>query len=151
MPLLDLGLADIGYAPTAVGTNTSGVYIDIGTAQDLAMGNGKHIMFKARIATTVTGNANATLQLAVQGATDSAFTSPVTVQSFPQIAQANFATAATAGTEWDYYVQRGFPYRYYRLVVIIGTATLTAGAFDFYLANESGVSDVKSYNRNYTV
>lgn len=139
------------YAPTAVGTDVNGVYLDTTTIEDWGMGQA--IEWLTQITTTVTGNANATLQFKLQGATDSAFTSPVDIAlALPAaITQADFATQAVAGqTPFSIRIPRGFPYRYLRVAVVIGTATLTAGAFSSWLLNEA-IQDNKNYPAGYSV
>ena len=154
MPMQDalLRLAT-AYAPTAIGTNVqSTTYWNAVAVQDQAMGaTGIDIAWYARIGTTVTGNATATLTLKLQGATDSAFTTPVDVIVSPTILQANFATQAVAGTEFKYIIPRGFPYQYWRFAVVIATATLTAGSFDSFVCTEQSFTDNKSYAAGYTV
>lgn len=138
------------YAPTAATTNVDGTYLDIGVAQDLgAAENGMNAWY-TNIGTTVTGNTNATLQFVLQAATDSAFTSPVTVDSTTAITQANFATQAVAGTEFKRIIPRGFSYRYWRVAVVIGTATLTAGAFSSWLTPANSLTDNIRYTGGYT-
>ena len=138
------------YAPTAIGTQVNGTYIDTLTIEDWGMGEALHWL--TSINTTVTGNATATLNFILQGAIDSVFTSPVTVaQALPTpILQANFATQAVKGTQYAIKFPRGFAYRYYRLGVVIGTATLIGGAFDSWILNDA-IQDNKSYPSGYLV
>lgn len=141
---------ETAYAPTAIGTNVNGIYLDTMTIEDWGMGEALHWL--TSINTTVTGNATATLNFILQGAIDAAFSAPVTVaQALPvAIAQANFATQAIKGTQYAIKFPRGFAYRYYRGAVVIGTATLLTGAFDMWLLNDA-IQDNKSYPSGYLV
>lgn len=153
MPVLDkfLKLID-AYSPTATGTNwQSSNWYDGQVAQDYGMGQGPFIGAYFQISATVTGNATSTLQFKVQGATDSAFTSPVDIIATPIAAmlQANFATQGLAGADFKVKFPRGFSYRYLRAVVVISTATLTAGTFNCWLGDNGMFQDNKTYPGNY--
>lgn len=140
------------YAPTAVATNTNGVWWDTLAAQDWGAGQGQDTFALISINTTVIGNATATLQFKIQGAIDAAFTSPIDVIAAPiaAILQANFATQAVKGIQFPVKFPRGLAYRYYRFAVVIGSATLTAGAFDCWVGPEAA-QDNKIYAANYSV
>ncbi len=148
-----------GSTYTQANPYMSATYWNTVAIQDWGMGNTREdIEIFIRIATTVTGNANSTLQFSLVGGSTSTKvttggTPDATIALAPAtaIAQANFSTQATAGTVFSFKWPRGFAYQYINIGVIVGTATLTAGAIDCWIGNSGTVSDNKAYAAGYTV
>lgn len=135
------------------------IYLDTVAIEDWGMGN--DIWLLLRINTTVTGAASSTVQFSlVAGSTTAKVTNggtpDATLLLAPNaaIAQANFATKATANTEIaKIHLQRGYAYRYISVAVITdnsGGHALTAGKIDSWLLN-TGLTDNTSYAAGYTV
>lgn len=167
LDILDCMTAPAGvvtpFAPTATGNNIStAAVIDRTIAMEDGMGT--DIDFIGIVTTTVTSGGAATVQFQLLGnATDPTFGSNnvVLYQSIaipfatlvagyrlqvPKIPRAAFLEFINATA-----VAGGPVNRYYTVNVIIGTAVLTAGAFNFWLTSEFGVQDNVAYKSNYTV
>ncbi len=136
------------YAPTSVATNVSGTYLDTSVIEDWGMGNS--LIWLVMVNTTATSGGSATVQFLLQGATDSAFTSPATVAIAPVPGGTVAVAALTKGLAYFVKFPRGQTYRYYRVAVVIGTAALTAGKFDSWILNDAA-QDLVSYAAGYTV
>lgn len=144
------------YAPTTVGTHTNTApYIDRMVLMD--DGTGADVTFIVYVSTTATSNGSATVQFKLLGnATDITFASGNVV-----LADSGAIAVATlvAGYRFVAKIPRqNFAsvepttayYRYLALSVVIGTADLTAGAFNAWISND-GIQDNNSYKAGYTV
>lgn len=85
--------------------------------------------FEARVDTTFdTAEEDGTLTIAIQGSTDEAFTSPVTLASTGAIAEANLI----ANSVFRLVVPAGTEYQYIRGYYTPGAHAFTAGKIDLY-------------------
>lgn len=113
---------------TAVSTNV----LDLGVAENI--GGGENI-YLVMIITTAFAGASQTMTPSLQTATDSAFTSPVTVRTYD-----TFAALTAAQTKRVYrvdpYNDVGLFLRYIRLNYTVAT-TLTGGAITSFLAHDA--------------
>lgn len=152
------------YAPTALGSNicTQGI-VDRITAMD--DGAGQDILFTVYVATSVTSAGSATVEFQLLGnATDPTFASSnvvlvdtgsagipkATLVAGYRAVSAVIPRGAFKGYESSILGQAGAPCRYLTLNVIIGTAVLTAGAFNAYLTNNAGIDNI-AYKSGFTV
>ena len=150
------------FAPTTVGSNilTTSVIDRIVPMDD---GAGECITFFAYCATTVTSAGAATVEIQLLGnATDPTFSSNnVVLADTGAIGKATWVQgyrtqvfkvprAAIYKYENALNTTGAGPLRYFTINVIIGTATLTAGAFNAWI-NCDGIQDSISYSAGYTV
>ncbi len=124
-------------AETTVATHVSDSVVDLLTAGDSV---GREIRFHAVVAVTCTSGGSATVQIILETDGDVAFGSSVTLWSSAAIAVASLAQGykftGKDGLRLPSNVER-----YLRASIIIGTAVLTAGAFDIFLSNDSQSND----------
>lgn len=150
------------YAPTGTGTNviTTSV-VDLVSNTDLGAGN--DVEFTAWVTTAVTSAGAATVQILLYGnATDPTFTSnnvtlydtgaiaKATLVAGYRMAAAKIPRAKFFGYESAVVSASGPTLRYFTYAVVIGTANLTAGAFNAYLTNDGGIQDNIAYPSGYS-
>lgn len=147
------------YAPTTVGTNVTGDYIDRNNSSTITGGEagvtfgpmydgmGADVIYHIFVPTAWTTSAGATVNFALQGADDTAFS--VNVNTWVQTG-ATAAATFTAGTQYDLKLPRGLKNRYFRTAVIIATGVTTAGAVSTWLTNDD-VQDNVSYPAGFNI
>lgn len=96
-------------------------------------GNGENVFCEVRVGTAVAAAGNATVTFELQGSTDLAFTSPITMGKSEDIPKAQL-TANKVAVQMR--VRPTAPVRYVRLLYTVGTGPLTAGTFDAYLLKD---------------
>lgn len=96
-------------------------------------GNGEDIYAEFRVGAAVTAVGAATVAFEIQGSTDAAFTTPITLAKSGDISK----TALTANkVAAQLRVNPATPVRYLRAFYNVGTGPLTAGSFDAYLVKD---------------
>lgn len=106
------------------------VVLDQGTAGDAI---DQELYFCAVCTTAATADGAATVQVALQTATDAAFTSPITLYQSDAIAKASLVAGARTVTVR---VPRGAK-RYLRAYFTVATGPLTAGKFSAFLTQNA--------------
>jgi hypothetical protein len=152
------------YAPTAQGSNiNTASYIDRITAMD--DGAGADLDIIGYVSTTVTSAGSATVRFQLIGnATDPAFgsnnvvlfDSSTAIPKATLVAGYRFLVGKVARSAFKGYangtgIAGGPVYRYVTVNVIIATADLTAGAFNFWLTGATGTQDNLAYKAGYSV
>ena len=153
------------FAPTATGNNiNTAAVLDRITAMD--DGAGADLDFIGYVSTAVTSAGAATVEIQLLGnAADPTFTSNNVVlfdtgaAGIPKatlVAGYRFLTGKIPRAAFFKYenatgIAGGPVYRYITVNVIIGTAVLTAGAFNFWLTGATGTQDNIAYKSGFTV
>lgn len=136
MGMLDqeIMLAD-GQSVTAIGDTPSTNIYDTGGINgqgDLGQ-TGENLWFNIRVGTTATSGGAATIQGVIQVSDDNA--------AWTDLVSGSAAAVAVAVAGYDLLrvqpppIPFGQPSRYYRAVIRVGAAVLTAGKFDAYVSN----------------
>ena len=131
----------------AVTADAATDYIDLKAARDLGTGVPIYVNAKCVVAMT-DGSSNSTATLTIQGATDAAFTSPVTL-----LTVGTFAAVSPAGTILP---PVALPvravatlYQYIRGYFTMANGDLTTGSFTVYLSPEA--QGWRAAPKNYTI
>lgn len=122
----DLLFSD-AQAETTIATHVSTYDVDIAEPGDAE----KELHFVAKVNDTVTSGGAATVQVQLITDDDVAFGSPVTVFDSGEIALADLVSG------YQFFLHRlpkNVMQRYSRVLIIIGTAVLTAGSIDAFFA-----------------
>ncbi len=156
MPLLDLTNQVMStFAPTTVAAHLDD-YFDALAKTELAAGNPVDMI--VNVAATVTSGGSATVQFQLVGhATDQTFASGnIILADSGAIAKAalvaGYQIRMTAARQNIISQQATSTFaRYFTILVTIGTAALTAGTFDGWIAPSESPQDNLSYPAGYTV
>ncbi|MGE4471079.1 MAG: Bbp16 family capsid cement protein [Desulfovibrio sp.] len=122
-----------GQEETTVGTHNSTNVVDLGAAGDAeAMRPRLHI----QVPTAVTSSGSATVQFKLLTSATSTFDSPTTLYDSGAIARADLIQGCKVTGPSGLFLPSGCM-RYLKGQIIIGTAALTAGAFDMFLSPDA--------------
>lgn len=145
---LQFTASSVGDLPTAATTNVSTNVLDLHMAgipvlanlqgaRDIGVGDDPALKLLVQVLTTFTSNGAATLQIALQGATDDGTGSPSSFSTWWTSPVYALATLTAGARLYDMDMPRppagiAIP-RFLRMAWIIGTTTMTAGALQAFI------------------
>jgi hypothetical protein len=130
-------------AVTAAAVSTD--VVDLGATYDFGAGEPIWAVFRVGTAADSSGDA-ATVNFEIEGSTDAAFTSPITLAETGAVAQAALTANTTVA---KLRLASTTPIRYMRARYNVAVANLTAGTFDAFLVKD--IDNYHAYANGYTV